>query len=146
MEQTKTYKTYYAGSDWLEKNLPFLKPGMELSPLGRKAADLLGELFQGIYHIDDGQLAKVDWSNNHWIEIVLFDSGQWGTYDFDGLTRLVFLAHEMNVKAAICAAAPRWLRLKFHNVTRAGFFRDGHPTLGEARARWVSRSTLEVQE
>lgn len=120
----------YAGADWIKKCEPW-KSKKQMSPIGEKAANLLGNLYQGIYHIDREAL-KVDWANPHYIEIVVRDNGWFGTYDAPYLTRLVLLAHAMNIKVTINAAAPHYFRLLFHEVTLKGFFSDHHPTLDEA--------------
>ena len=41
----------YAGADWLQGVLRYKQPNLILSPLGRSVADLLGELYLGIYHV-----------------------------------------------------------------------------------------------
>ena len=46
----------YAGAAWIRSAL-----GRELSPLGAAVADLLGDVFAGIYHLDNADLRKVDW-------------------------------------------------------------------------------------
>lgn len=109
------------GSTWLTRQ------GIKLSPLGQKVADLLDDLYKGIYHIES-QALKVDWQHTQLISIVLMD-GNFSTYDSDGLTRLVFLCHEHNIRVSVRGAAHHYLRLHFMEVDKNGFFREGHPTL-----------------
>lgn len=116
------------GANWLAKQ------GVKLSPLGQKVADLLADLYRGIYHIQS-QALKVDWQHTQLIEIVLRDDN-FSTYDSDGLTRLVFLCHERDLRVSIRGAANRYLRLQFVEVTKNGFFHEGHPTLEEAITNW----------
>lgn len=127
----ETVKQKYAGADWLVKDLKYSHPAVSVSELGQKVADLLGELFYGLYHVDGRSLSRVDWENDRWIEIILYDNGAWGTFDFNYLTRFVLLCHVYGVKGAIKAASPHRLRLVFHRIT-SGFIRPQHPTIEEA--------------
>jgi hypothetical protein len=108
--------------------------GKTLSPLGEKVAIILGDVYHGIYHIDDEVRHKrTDWSDPYSIEIVIF-SGL-STFDSDNLTRLVILCHDHCVRLNISAKAHNYLSLLFS--ARAG--RDGnmskrHPTIEQAIA------------
>ncbi len=53
------YANVYAGSDWIKKSLKITK----MSPIGEAVADLLGEVYQGIYHLETRSLRKVDWEH-----------------------------------------------------------------------------------
>src|SRR6266404_2787116 len=91
----------------------------QLSPLGREVAEILGQVFLGIYHIEDeiGQ-GKVDWSHKYGIEI-----GTWrtlSTYDFANLTWLVVLCHDRAIRLEIGSRGYRRLKLIFHQRTRGG--------------------------
>jgi len=46
----------YAGLEWLKRNTK-----REISPLGERVAELLGEWASGIYHISD--VERADWAN-----------------------------------------------------------------------------------
>lgn len=116
------------GATWLTRQ------GVKLSPLGQKAADLIDNLVGGIYHIGDRAM-KVDWKDEFQISIVI-DDGHFSTYDSSRLTRLVFLCHEHNLRGSIKAHTHGYLRLIFVEVTKNGFFREGHPTLEEAITNW----------
>lgn len=99
----------YAGNEWLE-------PGIgvkEISPLGKNVADLLGDVFAGIYHLDYNALRKVDWSDKRCIQFVL----GWhdlSTFDCDELTRLVVLCHDRMLRMSIEASTHKYLKLTFH--------------------------------
>ena len=97
----------YSGSDWVKESLK-----KDLSPLGRVVADILGDAFLGIYHLDLRQLKKVDWSNTYWIEVNHF--GALATVDFNLLTRLVVLCHARMVRMAIQPVNFHYLKLMFH--------------------------------
>jgi hypothetical protein len=121
----------YAGSGWIKSATK-----QELSPLGVKVADLLGELFLGIYHIERESL-KVDWTNNHYIEINIYQD--LSTFDYDRLTRLVFLAHWFCIRVQITPCNFRYIKLMFHNRAREGFIYDRHPTLEEATESFIKQ-------
>jgi hypothetical protein len=124
-----TLERLYAGSDWLEKNLSYRKnKNNTISPLGKRVADLLGDLFLGIYHVNK-EAMNVDWANDLWIEIILRDSG-WSTFDYGNLTRFVLLCHEHNIRGTVEAAAYRYIRLIFHDTENASGRK--HPTIEEA--------------
>jgi hypothetical protein len=127
--------TKYSGADWIEGTRKHWKnQDKPMSELGRKVADLLGQAYEGIYHLPDNTLEKANWSGEV-IEITIHDGHQMATYDADTLTVLVLLCHWMNVRLRIKAAARVYLRLVFQDVERTCFFREGHPTLDEAIER-----------
>lgn len=122
----------YAGSDWLEKSIKHIAPKCgPISPLGRNVADLLGELFAGIYHVDNKSLSKANWDNDSYI-IISIGYKDWSTYDSGNLTRLVFLAHHMAIRVDIDPSRYGYVRLLFHQRTRSGNSLERHPTLDEA--------------
>lgn len=105
------------------------RQGKTVSDLGKDVADLLGELFYGIYHISE-EVAKADFSNDYWIEVLIYKS--LATFDFNDLTRLVFLAHHMAIRVDVGAARNGILKLMFHRRERDGGMSRRHPTLDEA--------------
>lgn len=130
----------YAGADWMQTQLdalhkinPKKHPQTELSQLGKKVADFLGDWQYGIYHLSQKELFKADWSNNHHIEISIFCSCL-STTDYNDLTRLVFLAHAMALRVQIEPSTHHHMRLMFHERTHSAS--DGrtlhHPSLDEA--------------
>lgn len=104
----------YAGSDWIKSNFK-----VELSSLGEAVADLLGDLFYGIYHLDSTALKKVDWANDHHI-IFILGWKSLATTDFDELTRLVILCHDRCIRCEISPRAFHYLELIFHQRQREG--------------------------
>ena len=136
----------YSGADWIERQLKARKSDIEMSQLGKNVADLLGELFYGIYHLDYKQLFKVDWKNNYYIEFLL----GWktlSTVDFDELTRLVFLAHHMAIRVEISPYTFKYIKLMFHQRNRKGDSAQRHPTLDEAVNKFKNRvDILEYKE
>lgn len=122
---------YYAGADWLETNIKYMKPGVTISPLGRQVADLLGELFLGLYHLDSKTISRVDWSDTFCVEVSI-GWKDWATYDFDNLTRLVFLSHHMAIRVSMDASKHGWMKLMFWQRSRDGSLCKRHPSLDEA--------------
>ncbi len=122
---------HYAGASWIQGQIEHGRYKGPLSPIGRKAATILGDLYQGIYHIED-QAQKVNWSNPDFITIVVYKSHGLATFDGDQLTQLVLMAHLLSVRVSIEPASPRHLRLVFAHRTREGDLYFRHPGLSEA--------------
>ena len=114
----------YAGSDWLKS----CYPDVEVSPLGERAADFLGLLFLGLYHLGNKRVRQTDWSRPDFFEIKL--EKQLATYDFNELTRIVFLSHEM------------LLRVSIEN-TRGGLRMMLHSRKNESAHRWEQMPTID---
>lgn len=104
-----------------------------IGEFGARVADLLGELYAGIYHIPHQRLQKVDWENPHFIEIVV-DDNQYATFDFGYLTHLVLLCHRECIRGEVSAARQGLLRLRFHPRQRKGSMSQRHPTIEEVLA------------
>jgi hypothetical protein len=131
---TETIEKECRGVQWLRSQ----KPGIEISELGTKVADIIDRLYVGIYHKDDAVLHKrVQWNNPSWIEIVVYD--RLSTFDSDRLTHLVLLAHDYCVRVEISAAAPQYLRLGFSPRMRKGEVHQRHPNIESAIATYRSR-------
>ena len=95
---------------------------------------LLLEQWLGLHHIRDDTLRKTAWDNPRFVEMKL--PGEQATYDFNELTRLVFLAHDHGIRVAITPSGPQFLRLLFHPRAREGGLTERHPTLEQALAAW----------
>jgi hypothetical protein len=120
--------TRYYGADWLRGR------GITLSPLGEKAANLLGWVYRGIYHMPTNIL-RAKWDDPRFVEVILF-ARPISTFDDDSLTRLVVGAHDLCLRVEIQGASPHCLRLWFSERSREG--RDiyhYHPTIEEAVQR-----------
>jgi hypothetical protein len=102
-------KHKYAGADWLIEN-GYVEE-RRISPLGRAVADLLGDVFLGLYHLPSKQLEKVAWHSTNYMFIQI--EGELATFDGDELTRLVFLGHDRMVRIAIGGVGPRYMRVAF---------------------------------
>jgi hypothetical protein len=113
------------GSGWMKSS------GKKLSPFGERVADMLHEVFEGIYHVST-EVWKADFTGDKYIAVTFYENGNFATYDSDYLTRLVLLAHERNIRVCIRASTHRYLKVEFMKVDRGGFFADRHPTLIES--------------
>lgn len=96
----------FAGADWLIQ----CSTAIQISDLGRRVADLLGEWYYGLYHMNGAILA--DWSTPNYIQIR--HSGELSTFDNSSLTRLVLLAHREAIRVSISPRSNRYLTLMFH--------------------------------
>lgn len=116
----------YDGARWIEAN----RYCKALSPLGIVAADFLGDVYLGIYHIDQRTLSRVDWSNPQLIEIMLY--GYLSTFDSDILTRMVLLAHDRLLRLEFRGTGPGYIRLMItQRKSRDGSLFDRCPTMEE---------------
>lgn len=146
-------KAGYSGREWVEnaqkywvqrkgkrgKPLPGAAP---ISDFGRRVADILGDCFAGIYHLDQGALSRVEWSNEHYIEFVYY--GELATWDFNYLTRLVLLAHQRHVRIGVEGCGPKLMRFIFHPrlpAGQGGTF-DSHPTI-EKQIEYFNRDMAQ---
>lgn len=112
----------YSGADWIEKSLK-----REISPLGREVADVLGQVWRGIYHLEN-QVRKVDWANKSWISVNIY--GDLSTYDFSQLTELVILCHDRMLRLEINPCNFTILRLTFHQrKNRSGTMDERMPLM-----------------
>jgi hypothetical protein len=134
----------YSGAEWLEKGIGV----NNISPLGREVADLLGDLFLGIYHMNRTSLLRVKWSDPRYIAVTI--DGEIATFDADALTVFVVLCHDRCLRGAVEAVAPKHLRLSFSKRARGGSMWARHPTLeehvGQIRAAFSVESGKEPNE
>lgn len=97
------------------------------------AVEFFAELFLGKHHIPRGGVQE--WGNGWCVNYY----GDLSTYDFDKLTRLVFLAHDRCVRAEVTHSGPRMVRICIWQRERQGNIAERHPTIEEALARWRER-------
>lgn len=120
---------YQRGSAWIQQAFK----RNDMSPLGEKVADLLGDVWSGIYHMDTNMLKAIDWTNPHFIEVDLpRHSGELATYDGNKLTILVIRAHDKMLRLSIEALPNKMgvMRLMFHQrTTRVGNLFERMPTI-----------------
>ena len=125
----------YAGLEWLKAN----RSVKEISPLGERVAELLGEWAAGLYHLSD--IEKVDWANPYFIEVSLGYKNM-ATWDAADLTHLVFLAHWLCIRIEVTPKNRNTLSLLFHGREREGQIYKRHPRLDEAVERFKRGCSL----
>lgn len=116
------------GAEWVRSNYG---KEMKFSDLGTKVADLLNEWAAGIYHLESRALGRVEWENPRYMRFNCQYS-RLATWDFQDLTRLVFLAHDFCIRVEITPAGPKGVWLWFHWRKREGDMAERHPTLEQA--------------
>ena len=67
----------YSGADWLTD----LIGAENISPFGTTVANILGDVFLGIYHMNTGALRTADWKSDTWISVTNY--GGLSTFDTD---------------------------------------------------------------
>lgn len=103
----------------------------EMSPLGVTVAEALGFVWAGIYHLDHGALMRAEWWDEYCITVAV-QSSTLSTWDFNRLTALVVVCHDLGLRLSICAHGPRMVGLMFHQrTTRSGGFSERMPALDE---------------
>jgi len=89
---------------------------------------MLADLFLGFHHIN-GKLHN--WGNG--IKLNTSQTGSFATFDFDGLTRMVLLAHERMIRAEIAPSGPGMLGIILHKRrSREGRMYERHPAIEDA--------------
>lgn len=91
-------------------------------------ACLLADLFRGFHHVQGvirpfGNGIEINSQNGNWA----------ASYDFDGLTRAVVMAHDRMIRFEIRPSGPGMLKLcLWKRHTREGRMNERHPTIEEA--------------
>lgn len=126
---------------WMEAQLSFSrkhrrkgdKPAPEqLSEFQRRVVNIIGIVGCGIYNAPISAPERIDWNWGGGVSMVW--KKDLGTFDFDALTRLVFLCHEARIRCDIATAGPVGLRLGFWQRRPEGSMAERHPNLEEAVA------------
>ena len=131
----------YSGADWVQDDYNAVGKATKtvprkLSPIGAKVADILGQVFCGIYHIQN-DILRADLSDKLWVSMTIRAYGGLSTFDDDVLTRLVVLCHDAGVRMQIEPCNPRYVRLKFWQRNgRTGSICDRMPTI-EDHVRFI---------
>ncbi len=131
----------YEGARWVKARLGYAasagrkvkgKPVRdEMSPLGVTVAEVLGFVWRGIYHLDHGALMRAEWWDEGCIKVAV-DSGTLSTWDFNYLTALVVVCHDLGLRLSVNTHGPRMLALMFHQRTaRTGSGMERMPTIEE---------------
>ena len=96
-----------------------------------EAEDFFSEFYLGKHHIP----SKIHAFGNGWN---VNQYGSLSTYDFDGLTRLVFLAHDKCIRVGIGSSGPGTIKIIIYKrKNRDGDHQyDRHPTIETALEQW----------
>jgi hypothetical protein len=103
-----------------------------------EAGDFFAELFYGWHHIPSGGLHKFGegWCVNYY--------GDFSTFDFNYLTRFVFLCHDRCYRGSIMQSGPGMIKLViWKRDKREGRMFERHPTLEEAFNNWREKHISE---
>lgn len=102
----------------------------ELNDFQKRAFNILGIVGGGIYN------APIAWDSVYWRPKTIGCSWYkgFGTFDFQELTRFVFLCHEARIRGYIAALAPRYLNIMLTERDAEGSMCARHPNLDEAIA------------
>jgi len=116
-------------AEWLEQSKKIIP-----SEFGKKVANILGYVWQGLYHIQTTSLKKVKWGDERYMEIII--SQGLATWDRNDLTELIVLCHDECIRLEIRPCSPQHLKLCFHKrvpISEAGdmLICRGHPTIEE---------------
>jgi hypothetical protein len=104
-------------------------------------AKFVAELFRGFHHVCGvfkplGSGIEISVSNGNWA----------ATYDYDGLTRAVIMAHDQMIRFEIAPSGPRMLKLcLFQRHKRDGRMHERHPTIEDAVSALRGARVRETQ-
>lgn len=89
----------FSGAEWLERSFNSISAikGKTLSLLARKVADILGQVYKGLYHLS--HIHNQDWFDSHGVHVYI--NSDLSTFDGSELTNLVLLCHEHAIRLSI---------------------------------------------
>jgi hypothetical protein len=103
----------HSGADWMAEQDCFKSP----SALAIKVANILGQVYLGIYHISDSVTSKkVDWQNDSDISVTI--SSELATFDGADLTFLILCCVQAGVSVEVSGASKDYMKLRFTNGDR----------------------------
>lgn len=98
---------YMDHAGWVEKNL---RPPQEMSPLGKRVANIIGYAGGGIYNCPVN-VNKTDWTDPYYIKVLF---GKYlCNWDFCDLSKLWILCHRKMVRVEINPCSPTHLKIEF---------------------------------
>lgn len=92
-----------------------------------EATAFFAEFYGGEHHFPKGGVKQ--FGNGF---CVIHDQGDLATYDFDKLTRLVFMGHDKCMRVGVHPNAFKTLRIAIWKRQREGGMSSRHPTLEQA--------------
>jgi len=128
----------------MTRKMKYHAPG-GLSDHGVRVAALLDQ-WHGLHHFEENALKKAEWLDSNMIELRLdraYSVAQLDTWDFDGLTRLVFLAHDHCIRVGIRPCNPQKVKVIFYpRAGRGEGMSLNHPRLEQAVERWRANQPI----
>lgn len=129
-------------ADWVEKNNRALKRTRgrrcqhlpdALTEFQKIVCDILGMVGGGIYNAPINH-ENIQWDESYAHAIRVVWRHEMASFDFDELTKLVFLCHTARIRVAIDGCGPHMIRLTFSERKAEGDIAVRHPNLAEAVA------------
>jgi len=100
----------HSGADWMRDRLAY--ESKDLSPLGVKVANVLGQAYLGIYHIDSAVRRKTtNWGSDSAISVVV--GGEVATFDASRLAMLVLCCQEAGLSMSVHGSWSGYTKLVF---------------------------------
>ncbi|NUP08381.1 MAG: hypothetical protein HOW73_20215 [Polyangiaceae bacterium] len=110
---------------------------MSTRPLTRdEAEDFFATFYRGKHHIPEKGVR--DEGGGSWY-VAHYNAGAGlSSFDYDDLTRLVFMAHDRGVRVSLHSSAPNYVKIRIsHQRSRPpGDMSTVHPTLEQAVDKW----------
>lgn len=100
----------------------------------QEATAFFSEFYGGEHHLPRGGIK--DWGDG-WC--VHHDQGDLATYDSDGLTNLVFMAHDKCIRVSVQPHAFKTIRIAIWRRKREGSLSRRHPTLDQAIEKFTTK-------
>ena len=94
--------------------------------------EFLADLYFGFHHLH-GRVHEC----GDGIKFNTLQTGLFSTFDFDGLTRAVFMAHARRIRFSIEPSGPRMLALVLYKRSNEGSVSERHPSLEEALKKYA---------
>lgn len=102
-----------------------------------ECAELLANIHGGFNHM----FGKMHKAGDKGIRFNSKGINYFATFDFDGLTKLVVLAHERMIRVEIIPSGPGMIGFVMHKRhSREGRIRERHPTIEEAVAKYKEQT------
>lgn len=93
-----------------------------------ECAQMLADLFGGFNHVCGN--IKPEWGG---IKVAVTNGNWAASFDFDGLTKAIVMAHDRMIRFEITPAGPHAIKLHLRKRhSRDGDARDRHPTMEDA--------------
>ncbi len=107
-----------------------------------ECALMLRDLESGFHHLETDRIKPATGAGISYN----FPYANFATFDYDELTRLVFMAHKRCIRAQISGSGPNMLCLHLHKrLGRDGNMTARHPTIEQALEAWSRTIESKVE-